>query len=71
MKSVSAALENFQGIKKRQKSTKLNNPKQKKTNKTKTKQNLNEQIEESNRLRHMHYEGQLQICLKLIHMGTG
>jgi len=61
----------FPRDKKRQKSTKLNNLKQKKTNKTKTKQNLNVQIEESNRLRHMHYEGQLQICIKLIHMGTG
>ena len=40
MKSISAALENFQGIKKRQKSTKLNNRKQKKTNQTKTKQNI-------------------------------
>jgi hypothetical protein len=40
----------------RQKYKKLNNLK---TNKPK--QILNEQIEESNRLRHMHHEGQLQI----------
>jgi DNA-binding transcriptional regulator GbsR (MarR family) len=37
------------------------NLKQKKTNKTKIKQNLNEQIEESNRLRHMQHEEQQQL----------
>jgi len=62
----------FPRDKKRQKSTKLNNLKQKKTNKTKTKQNLNEQIKESNRLRHMHHEGQLQIRINLlVDMGIG
>ena len=46
--------------------TKQSNKEKDKQNKTK--QNLNEQIEESNRLRHMHHEGQLQKCINLVHM---
>ena len=54
---------------KKQKCTDLSNLKQKKTDKTK--QILNELIEESNRLRHIRRERQLQLCINLIHMGIG
>ena len=52
----------------------MHRSKQSKTEKdrqNKTKQILNELIEESNRLRHIRRGRQLQLCINLIHMGIG